>query len=187
MEILLVRHGKPTGAVNPKLSVVGFANWVRDYNKSKVNPNSLPPEGLKYSITTGHFIVASDLARSVDSVRLCVGKEPDLKLKQFREMDIPRYKLPFSFKAYTWLIINRIFWFAGFNSKVESFKNAKIRAKNSAKELQELANMHDKVVFFGHGMFNKYIAKELNSQGWSGTLKGKKYWSTIKLEKPTVR
>ena len=97
-------------------------------------------------------------------------------------MDIPRYKLPFSFKAYTWLLISRIFWFAGFSGKVESFKNAKIRAKNSAKELQELANIHGKVVFFGHGMLNKYIAKELNSRGWNGTPTGKKYWSVIKLK-----
>jgi len=181
MEILLIRHGKPTGAINPKLSAVGFANWVREYNKSKVDSSSLPPEYLEHSITD-HLIVASDLARSIDSVRICVGKEPDLKLKQFREMDIPRYKLPFSFKAYTWLIINRIFWFAGFSCKVESFKNAKIRAKNSAKELQELANIYGNVVFFGHGMLNIYLAKELNSLGWSKTSTGKKYWSVIQLK-----
>ena len=181
MEILLVRHGKPTGAINPKLSAVGFANWVREYNKSKVDPNSLPPKHLKRALTE-HFIVASDFARSIDSVKICVGKEPDLKLKQFREMDIPRYKLPFSFKAYTWLLINRIFWFAGFSGKVESFRNAQIRAKNSAKELQKLANIHGKVVFFGHGMLNKYIAKELNNLGWNGSSTGKKYWSVIKLK-----
>ena len=181
MEILLVRHGKPTGAMNPKLSAVGFANWVREYNKSKIDPNSLPPKHLKYSLTE-HLIVASDLARSIDSVRICVDKEPDLKLKEFREMDIPRYKLPFSFKAYTWLLISRVFWFSGFSGKVESFKNAKIRAKSSANKLQELANIHGKVVFFGHGMLNKYIAKELNSMGWNGTPVGKKYWSVIKLK-----
>jgi len=180
MEILLVRHGKPTGAINPKLSAVGFANWVRKYNRSNVEPNSLPPEYLKHSLAE-HWVVASDLTRSVDSVRMCLGKEPDLKLKQLREMDIPRYKLPFSLKAYTWLLISRIFWFVGFSGKVESFKNAQIRAQNSANMLQALANEHGKVVFFGHGMLNKYIAKELNSLGWKGTATGKKYWSVIKL------
>ena len=73
MEILLVRHGKPTGAINPKLSAVGFANWVREYNKSKIDPNSLPPKHLEHSLTE-HLIVASDLARSIDSARICVGK-----------------------------------------------------------------------------------------------------------------
>ena len=180
MEILLIRHGKPTAAINPRLSAAGFANWVRNYNRSKVDPENLPPEELACSLGL-HFIVASDLARSVNSVYLCLNREPDLKLKQLREMNIPRYKLPFVFKAYTWLIISRIFWLAGFSGRVESFKTAKIRAKISAKQLQELAMQHEKVAFFGHGMLNKYIAKELNKLGWNGSPQDKKYWSTIKL------
>ena len=181
MEIILIRHGEPTGAINPKLSASGFANWVRNYNRSKVDPKSLPPEGLGCSLGT-HFIVASDLARSIDSVNLCVSREPDLKLKQLREMDIPRYKLPFVFKAYTWLIISRLFWLAGFSGKVESFKAAKIRARVSAEMLQDLAKQHEKIAVFGHGLLNKYIAKELKKFGWDGSVEGKKYWKTIKLK-----
>ncbi|MEW6982502.1 histidine phosphatase family protein [Colwelliaceae bacterium 6471] len=184
MEILLIRHGKPSGAVNPKLSASGFANWIREYNKSKIDPNNLPPKYLGCSLGE-HFVVASDLARSIDSARLCVGKDPDLKLKELREMDIPRYKLPFFFRAYTWLFISRLCWFAGFSGKVESFKKAKTRAKTSANQLQELANTHGKVVFFGHGMLNKFIAKELKNLGWNGTSKGQKYWSVIKLQTKT--
>lgn len=181
MEIILIRHGEPTGATNPKLSASGFANWVRNYNRSKVDPKSLPPETLGRSLDT-HFIVASDLARSIDSANLCVSREPNLKLKQLREMDIPRYKLPFVFKAYTWLIISRIFWLAGFSGKVESFKAAKIRAKVSAEMLQELAKQHKKIAVFGHGLMNKYIAKELRKLGWNGSIEGKKYWNSIKLK-----
>ena len=77
MDRRLVRHGKPTGAINPKLSAVGFAKWVREYNKSKVDPKSLPPEHLEHSLTE-HMIVASDFARSIDSIRICLGKEPVL-------------------------------------------------------------------------------------------------------------
>jgi len=131
MEILLVRHGKPTGAINPKLSASGFANWVRQYNRSKVDAKSLPPKALSDALEE-HLVIASDLARSIDSVRLCLGSEPDIILKEFREMDIPRYRFPFSFRAYTWLFISRIFWLAGFNTKVESFKEAKLRAKIAA-------------------------------------------------------
>ena len=109
MEIVIIRHGKPTGAINPKLSATGFAQWVRDYNKSKVDPKSLPPESL-INIFNSYLVVASDLPRSIDSVGLCTGKDPDLKLKNLREIDIPRYKLPFFIKAYTWLLISRVFW-----------------------------------------------------------------------------
>lgn len=180
MEILLIRHGKPTGAINPRLSASGFAYWVRNYNRSKIAPESLPPKDLRNSLDS-YFIVASDLARSVDSVYMCLNRKPDLKSKQLREMDIPRYKLPFVFKAYTWLLISRIFWLAGFSGNVESFKTAKSRAKISAKQLHELAMKHQKVAFFGHGMFNKYIAKELNKLGWNGILQGKEYWGISKL------
>lgn len=180
MEIILIRHGRPTGAINPKLSASGFANWVRSYNSSKIDSESLPPKELGILLDS-HFIITSDLARSIDSANLCVKKEPDLKLKQLREMDIPRYRLPFVFKAYTWLTVSRVLWFVGFSGKVESFKTAKIRARASAEQLQDLAKQHKKVVVFGHGMMNKYIAKELNKLGWTGTVKGKKYWSAIKL------
>jgi len=182
MEIVLIRHGKPTGATNPRLSAAGFAHWVRGYNRSKVDVSSPPPTALGDALET-HFIVSSDLPRAIDSACLSMNKKPDIALKQFREMDIPRFKLPFSLTAYTWLFISRLLWFVGFSGKVESFKQAKERAKISAAELLVLANTHGKVAFFGHGMLNKYIAKELQQQGWGGVSKGKKYWSIIKLTK----
>jgi len=180
MNIVLIRHGKPTGAVNPKLSAAGFAHWVRNYNRSNVTPESLPDKDLAKSLTD-HFIVSSDLARSIDSVKICLNKAPELSLKQLREMDIPRYKLPFSCHAYTWLIMNRILWFLGIEGKAESFIDAKFRAKAAAQLLQQLAKEHDNVAFFGHGLLNRYIAKELTQTGWTGNTQGKKFWSVIRL------
>ena len=181
MEIVLIRHGKPTAATNPKLSASGFAHWVSDYNASNVDLKSLPPEGLGESLNS-HFIIASNLVRSIDSAKICTASEPQLILKELREMDIPIYKLPFKLRAYTWLIINRIFWFIGVKSKVETFKEAKIRAKNSADILIELAVKHKKVAVFGHGLMNKAIAKELKKVGWNSTSEGKGYWNVIKLK-----
>ena len=182
MEIILIRHGKPAAAINPKLSAAGFANWVKHYNLSTVDADSIPPAELCSSLGS-HFIVVSNLPRSIDSANLCVNREHDLEVEQLREMDIPRYKFPFIFKAHTWLIISRIFWLAGFSGKVESFKAAKTRAKASAEQLQNLAKHHEKIAVFGHGMMNKHIAKELNNLGWNSTSEGKKYWSCIKLDK----
>lgn len=182
MEIVLIRHGKPMAAINPKLTATGFMNWVDNYNESIVDAESFPQEAVRQLIQT-HFIVTSDLARAIDSAKICGGSEPHLVLDQLREMEIPSYKLPFKLKAYTWLVLNRILWFIGIKSEVESFKEAKIRAKHSAKELIDLAIEHNKVVVFGHGLMNKYIAKELEQFGWDSASEGKSYWSTIKLKK----
>lgn len=182
MQITLVRHGKPTGAVNPKLTASGFAKWVRHYKLSKVDISSLPPKPLIDSLKS-HYIISSNLPRTIDSAYLCANKAPDLILTQITEMDIPRYKYPLILKAYTWLIMSRILWVLGFNRKVESFKAAKVRAKTSANTLYALAIQHENLAVFGHGMINRYIAKELKKQGWKSTSQGKGYWSTITLRR----
>ena len=180
MKICLIRHGKPIAAINPKLSASGFATWVRHYNQSNIASYSLPPPEFKQSFTSS-FIVTSDLPRAIDSAYVCLNKQPDLILKEVREMEIPRYKLPFTLHAYTWLIFNRILWFLGFSGRVESFKCAKTRARNIARELHQLAIKHNNVVVFGHGLMNRYIAKELHKLGGDHKRKGKGYWSMIEL------
>lgn len=46
MQIVLIRHGKPDAAVNPRLTASGFAQWVRKLNKSIVRMDSVPPADL---------------------------------------------------------------------------------------------------------------------------------------------
>ena len=130
MEIVIIRHGKPGAATNPKLSASGFDHWVKLYDRSKVDPLSSAPKELG-SALDAHFIVASDLARSIDSVKRCLDKNPDLVSTELREIDIPRFALPFHLKAYTWLTISRILWFIGIHRNVESVADAKKRAKQA--------------------------------------------------------
>lgn len=186
MEIILIRHGKPTAAINPKLSSDGFKRWVRNYNVSLVDPESFyPPELADYLF--GYYVVTSQLPRAIDSAKICIKKQPDLTLAELNEMAIPTFTLPialpFKLRAYTWLLISRLCWLAGFNGQVESYKAAKIRAKTSAVYLNALAAQHEHVVAFGHGMMNKTIAKELSKLGWGSATQGKAYWSSIILNK----
>ena len=46
-EIILVRHGKPASAHNQKVNAVDYAKWVRNYNKSELDPNSQPRKKVK--------------------------------------------------------------------------------------------------------------------------------------------
>jgi hypothetical protein len=54
----------------------------------------------------------------------------------------------------------------------------KLRVSLAAEKLIQLAKSHDSVLLIGHGIINRYLAKELISKGWSGGAApgGNKYW-----------
>jgi broad specificity phosphatase PhoE len=182
MEIILVRHGRPKFNVNNIISAAGFSQWVRYYNKSNICTESIPPKPLVDKVKS-FYVVSSDLNRAIHSAVLCVDKSPDLILKELREMDIPRFKFPLKLKSNNWLIISRLLWLLNFNTQVESFKQAKLRAKVAANKLVELTKDNDEIVVFSHGLINKYLAKELRILGWSGSYKRQSYWGAITLKK----
>ncbi|MEI8703737.1 hypothetical protein [Pseudoalteromonas sp. B62] len=74
MEIVLIRHGKPTGAIYPRVSASGFTDWVRKYDQSGIVAGNLPEldEMNKYE---NHYIVSSDLKRAVESAQICFNKQ----------------------------------------------------------------------------------------------------------------
>lgn len=182
MEIILIRHGKPTAAVNPKLTATGFATWVKNYNQADVAENSHPPVDLKTQIEQ-YYLVSSDLKRAIQSAEICTGQIPQQQFKLLREMDIPRYKLPFVLKAYTWLVLNRFLWMLGMKGKMESFKDAKERVEEVTEQLIDIAFRHDKIVVFGHGYTNRYIRIALQKRGWVIQTKDNKFWGTTRCTK----
>ena len=55
---------------------------------------------------------------------------------------------------------------------------AKKRAVEAVNILAELANEHKKVIFVGHGVYNRILASELRKNGWAGPKNpGSKHWS----------
>jgi broad specificity phosphatase PhoE len=184
MEIVLIRHGRPTGAQNPVLSASGFARWVREYNRSRVHSESLPPDDLKGAFAEC-LVLSSDLPRAVHSAELCIGRYPDRTLAELREMEIPRFRMPFRLSAYSWVYLNRAMWMVGRRGPFESFAVAKTRASKAATRLEQLAHAHGRVVVFGHGMLNRHIRAHLVSVGWQLTSDGGAgYWSSATLSKP---
>ncbi|MBF9002700.1 histidine phosphatase family protein [Vibrio nitrifigilis] len=186
MKITLVRHGKPKASANPKVSAVGFANWVRAYNRSLVLSSSRPSEEL-YKRINGSYTVSSDLNRAQHSAELCAGRSPDLVLRELREMDIPRLKLPFFISVDHWLILSRICWFLGISGKSESFKVGRRRILSAVDLLVEQTYKNSHITVFGHGLTNRFVAKELKRRGWHIQQKSKGFWGTIELVNITIR
>ena len=180
MEIILIRHGKPTAANNPLLSASGYANWIRRYNASDIALNSRPEDEM--IDCDPYYVISSDLKRAMHSTNIYTGQGPKTTSKLYREMEIPRYKIPFQFKAWTWVYLCRAFWMLGCKGSFESFSQAKDRAAQAADNLVELAQDKDKVVLFGHGYMNRYIRKSLIKKGWQLSRKSNHFWGVTKLE-----
>ena len=181
MEIVLIRHGKPTAATYPCVNASGFANWVRKYNHSGIAFGNQPENDMSDKFTE-HYIVSSNLKRAIQSTQICFNKMPSETFKIFREMEIPRYKLPFTLKASYWLYLNRILWTCGLKGSFESYSAAKKRAKIAGDKLIELANEHDKVVVVSHGYVNFFIRRYLSSNGWNLKEKSSQYWGITRLK-----
>ncbi len=180
MEIILIRHGKPTSAKNPILDACEYTKWIRRYNFSDVAKSSRPETiNAQYE---SFYTVSSDLKRAIHSANIYVSKTPEEINKLYREMEIPRYKFPFQLKAWNWVYLSRLLWMLGLKGSFESFKEAKQRADIAATQLIELAKSQDKVVLFGHGYINRYIRKSLIQKGWALNSKSNAYWGGTSLE-----
>lgn len=181
MEIVLIRHGKPTGAIYPRVTASGFADWVRKYDQSGIVEGDQPEANVmdKYQ---AYYIVSSDFKRAVESVHLCFNKSPSQEYSLFRELEVPRYKLPFKLKVSTWLVLNRLLWVLGFKGTSESHSSAKKRVSVACEQLIELANKHDKIVLVSHGYINFYIRRALSKKGWILKEKSQQYWGVTRFE-----
>ncbi|MEJ1368984.1 MAG: hypothetical protein RPU35_12395 [Candidatus Sedimenticola sp. (ex Thyasira tokunagai)] len=77
-----------------------------------------------------------------------------------------------------WAVAFRILWLLGYSKSSESFREAKLRASEAVERLIEIALESESVVFVGHGVYNRILANELRSRGWSGPKNpGSKYWA----------
>ena len=185
MEITLIRHGKPTSANNPVLSASEYTQWIRHYNASNVSEKSRPKDKLR--LNNSSFVISSNLTRAIHSAEIYTGEAPDKTFELFREMEIPRYKLPFRLKAWTWVYLCRAFWMLGLKGSFESYKEAKSRAEIGADKLIELAQEKGSVVLFGHGYMNLHIKKALIKKGWKLNSKSNEFWGVTKLKRHSLK
>lgn len=180
MKIILIRHGKPASANNPVVNACEYTKWVRRYNFSDVAKSSRPESVNDHY--KSFYTISSDLPRAIHSANIYVGKYPEEMDKLYREMEIPRYKLPFQLKAWNWVYFSRLLWMLGCKGSFESFKQAKQRAEIAAEQLIKIAENQDEIVLFGHGFMNRYIRKSLRQKGWKLNAKSNAYWGITSLE-----
>ena len=178
MEIILFRHGKVDHPPLKTLSAQAFSRWVDAYNQNGLDADSMPSPHAKQLADNSNAIVCSALPRSIESAKRLSSRAVTLQHPVFNEAGLPiatwkkiRLSVPI------WAVLFRIMWLFGYSHNSESLKDAKARSRQASDMLIELAQQHQSVVFVGHGVINRIIARELLNRGWSGPKSpSSQYW-----------
>ena len=168
MEIVLVRHGRP--ALPPQRPISGrtIGEWVRAYDEVGITEGA-PPENLARLVATAGCVVTSDLRRSVESARR-LASSCDVRVDpELREAPLPEsLGLTMRMPPGVWLVLARVVWWLRWCAIEEDVDATRQRADRVASRLCALAGEHGSVAVVGHGIFNRYVARQLVKRGWRG-------------------
>ncbi|MFD3447516.1 hypothetical protein ACFDTO_23270 [Microbacteriaceae bacterium 4G12] len=172
MQISLIRHGRSI-VHSDFMNVEQFQAWIEQYNQEGIRSEAKFPPKTVAAIESAKFILSSDSKQAIQSATLLTHSLSFIQNKIFREAEIATYvPMPtwLKLKPRLWLTLGRTFWLVGYGEDVETYDEAKFRAKQAADLLIGYALCYQKVVLIGHRFFNMMIAKELRQRGWTGPL-----------------
>jgi broad specificity phosphatase PhoE len=168
MEIVLVRHGRPTALVGTLISGRDLGTWLAGFNQAGLAEAAAPPLRLQELVKAAGFVLASDVVRSIESAKLLpsgsVRIDPDLREAVLPSSMGVAIRLP----AAAWVVIARMAWWLNWCRSEEPIAAARARARRAADRLCALASQHGTVAVIGHGVFNRFIARQLLARGWRG-------------------
>ncbi|WP_276496814.1 histidine phosphatase family protein [Pontibacter litorisediminis] len=171
--IFLIRHAKPKVDRKGFFDAAAARRYISDYDTAQVEEFVLQHEALPYKQIRKVF--CSTLVRSQLTARAIFGDGVELKIDPtFREFERRIFTLPLlRMPIKLWLLSARLLWFLGFNSRdIETFRQARARAREAAKLLDQDARQHQTTVLVAHGLLNNFIRRELRQLGWQESIKG---------------
>ena len=92
MEIILMRHGKPSFIGNSKVTSREMTDWITQYNLSEIGRDT-PPESSVALAFSALCVISSPLPRAISSLN-ALGWHAGLSDDIFREADLPVYCIP---------------------------------------------------------------------------------------------
>jgi len=183
MRILLVRHGKPGGVARAPISGRSIGEWTRAYDDCGLDGDVPPPPRLRDLAKAATCVVASDLTRARESAARLAGTRTIVFDADLREAPLPSsLGVPLRLSPGAWIVLARLAWLLNVGNASETLAATRARAARMTDRLVALAAEHDCVVAVGHGMFNRFLARELRLRGWHGprTLP-RTYWSVAQF------
>ena len=181
-QIILLRHGEP--ALNKKgiRSRKEAEQFVWKYDVVGIYEPAFTP--LQLTANELSVIHTSSINRSISTAIKVLRQEPlqqpDPMFREFERkiFSFPNIRLPLNW----WLTGSRVLWFAGFNNGgIESFRQAKKRAKKGAAFLAEDARQNGKTLLVSHGLLNHFLVKYLKKEGWTEIYDGGRGYLSQKM------
>lgn len=169
-QIALVRHGKPDMELEGQFTSDEANQYLKCYDSVCI----IVPEKPFFQIGDNERvkIFSSPINRALTTAQYILGtnKEEITISPVFREFEskignsTSGKKKSINF----WKTTSRIAWMLGGGKKkgIESFSDAKKRAKEAANILASASEGNQKVMLTAHGFLNRYIKKNLKKMGW---------------------
>ena len=186
MRILLIRHGRPAIAANPRTSHSGFRSYIDEYEAAGLDPDSAPPDELQDLVKELSAIYTSTKPRSTDSAKALAPNAELIADPLFTEAPLASPRIPLlRMKVPKWAVVARILWHAGYHPEIENYRRAKTRASHAADILLARADANDGVaVLVAHGYFNAMIGRVLKKRGLARTGSHRaRFWNAVIYER----
>jgi broad specificity phosphatase PhoE len=186
IRIVLIRHGRPAIAPNPRTSHVGFRDYIDDYEAAGLDPESAPPEELQDLVRELSAIYTSTKPRSTDSAKALAPNAELIADPLFVEAPLASPRIPLlRMKVPKWAVVARILWHAGYHPEIEDYRRAKHRATQAADILMKRASEEGQTALVAHGYFNAMIGRELRRRGFrkSGSHRVR-FWNAVIYDLP---
>jgi broad specificity phosphatase PhoE len=188
IRIILVRHGRPAIAINPRTGHHGFRRYIDEYQDAGLDPQSAPPEELIDLVKGLNSVCTSFSPRAQDSARTLFPEAEIIADPLFAEAPLAAPRIPLlKMKVPVWAVMARIMWHAGYHPEIENYRKAKARAVSAADILLERAAANDgDAVLVAHGYFNAMIGRVLRRRGFSRTGSHRaRFWNAVIYERDT--
>ncbi len=185
-QVALIRHGEPDLTKTGQFTYDEAKNFIKNYDSVGIILPDRPFFKLKETEEVALF--TSTIPRAQATAKYLFGAEREIvTTEDFREFEriIGNRRLKMRLPLKYWTTTARIKWMLGLDGEgIESFGEAKERARQGAMLLDDTSEENPKVILVAHGFLNRYIRKNLEKLGWRVVRDGgDNYFATTILAK----
>lgn len=167
-QIALIRHGEPDLHKAGKFSYDQAKEYIKHYDSVGI----ILPDKPFFMLDEDEDVVlyTSTIPRAQATTKYLFGEHREAIVSaDFREFErkIGNRSFKMNLPLKYWTTTARIKWMLGLDREgIESFSEARERARKAAAVLAEATDENQKAVLVAHGFLNRFIKKSLEKQGW---------------------